>query len=77
MPSDDDHFPTSLTRSYSFSSEISGNQGFNANDNDVSPSAPPPNYNSIAHKEPSIDPPEIPAPPSYDEVMANANRYTE
>ena len=73
--------PDNLSRTASISSESSedssSNQSFSSTEADLLPTAPPPDYGTITPPAPSDDQQHIPLPPSYNEVIANADKYSK
>ena len=65
--------PDNVSRTESVSSQSSES----STDADILPTAPPPDYGTITQSAPSDDQHHIPLPPSYDEVIANADKYAK
>lgn len=69
----DEGSPTDPPRSRLSSFTLDSNE---ADDTGTDPTEPPPTYNEISLTAPPVTP-DVPLPPSYDEVMANSDIYVK
>ena len=73
--------PDNLSRTASISSESSedssSNQSFCSTEADLLPTAIPPDYGTITPPATSDDQHHLSLPPSYDEVIAKADKYAK
>ena len=65
--------PDNVSRTDSVSSQSSES----STDADILPTAPPPDYGALTPSAPSDDQHHVSLPPSYDEVIANADKYAK